>query len=79
MEINFNSVAILKILPSSYKNCSKDAEFDKTYIFYGNGLIQLTTQSIVGKDVKICQLIDERTGEKTNYLPVLGNSNKSKV
>ena len=47
-------------------------------MLYGNGLIRLTTESIGGRDVKVCQLIDEESGEKTNYLPVSGESNYSK-
>ena len=61
---------------SSINDCSNDATFDEENRFYGNGLIRLTTQSIEGIDVQVCQLINEETGEKTNYLPVSGSANK---
>ena len=61
---------------SSINDCSNDARFDEENRFYGNGLIRLTMQSIEGIDVEVCQLINEETGEKTNYLPVSGSANK---
>ena len=56
--------------------CKNSAQLDNANMFYGNGLIRLTMQSIEGKDVEVCQLINEDTGEKTNYLPVSGSANK---
>ena len=58
--------------------CKNNAQLDGANMFYGNGLIRLTTESIGGRDVKVCQLIDEESGEKTNYLPVGGKNNYSK-
>ena len=58
--------------------CKNSAQLDNANMFYGNGLIRLTTQSIGGRDVEVCQFIDVETGEKTNYLPVGGKNNYSK-
>ena len=63
---------------SSAKSCSDPDFNDPNFETYGLGILQLTTELIAGKDVKVCQLIDEETGEKINYLPVLGSANKSK-
>ena len=58
--------------------CKNSAQLDNANMFYGNGLIRLTTQSIAGRDVEVCQFIDGETGAKTNYLPVSGKNNYSK-
>ena len=76
LEIKLIDYSILETFLSSIIDCSNEARFEEENRFYGNGLIRLTTQSIEGKDVEVCQLTNEDTGEKTNYLPVSGSANK---
>ena len=70
----------MKTCLSTVDNCS-DPNFnegsDEQYV-YGNGLIKLTQVSIGGRDVELCQVINEATGEKDNYLPIVGWNNKQK-
>ena len=62
---------------SAGDNCS-DPGYDQNTYEYGNGIFKFYEQSIGGRDVTVCQLVDPESGETANYIPVQGTDNVSK-